>query len=198
MVALARVRVALTGFPGGPGVATFYGLDGGVLAADLQAFMVTAGSLFMSDVTIQVPPGGDVIEDTTGVITGSWTGGVFAAQHGVGVGSYAAPSGILIEWLTSTILDGKRVRGRTFLVPVASTNYGADGQVLPADVAGLTVNGNTLVNGSPGNFVIWHRPRLARAATLRLKALTAHPGGHAVVTGVRVDPKVTVLRSRRD
>lgn len=198
MVALARVRVALTGFPGAPGVATFYGLDGGVLAADLQTFFSTAGTLFMSDVTIQVPPGGDVIEDTTGVITGSWTGGVFPAQHGTGAGNYAAPAGVLVEWLTATILDGKRVRGRTFIVPVSLANYTPAGQVDATVVANLTTNGNTLATFSPGNFVIWHRPRLARAATLKLKALTAHAGGHAVVTGTRVDPKVTVLRSRRD
>lgn len=198
MTALARVRVALTGFPGGPGVATFYGLDGGVLSADLQTFFSTAGTLFMSNVTIQIPPGGDIIEDTTGVITGSWAGAVFPPSHGAGTGAYAAPAGVLIEWLTATILDGKRVRGRTFFVPVGTANYTADGQIVASDVVNLTANGNTLATFSPGNFVIWHRPRLARAATLRLKALTAHPGGHAPVTGTRVDPKVTVLRSRRD
>ena len=198
MTNLARVRVALTGFPGGPGVATFYGIDGGVLCADLQTFFTTAGTLFMSNTTIQIPAAGDVINDVDGVIVGSFTAGVFPPLHGTGTGVYAAPAGVLIEWLTQTILDGHRIKGRTFLVPVGVANYDASGQIVASDVTNLQANGNTLATFSPGNFVIWHRPRLARAATATRKALSAHVGGHAVVTGSRVSPKVTVLRSRRD
>ena len=198
MTQISRIRTALTGFPGAPGVITMYALDAGVFVADLENFWTTAGTLFMADVTLQVENAGDIIDDTTGVITGAWTSGVFPVSHGTGTGNYAAPAGVLIEWMTSTILDGRRIRGKSFIVPVGLPNFTPAGQVDASVVANLTANGVTLVTGTPGNMVIWHRPRKARAATATLPARAARPGGHALVTGVRVSPKVTVLRSRRD
>ena len=198
MTAIHRLRVGSSGYPGGPGVNTFYGLDGGVLLAEVQALYIEVAPVVPSDVTFSFEAAGDIIEDTTGVITGSWTGAVYAPIPGSAAGAYAAPVGLLFRWKTGTIADGKRVRGRTFIVPTIGSIFNTSGQVAPATVAAFDTALAAFVASNAGNFVVWHRPYAGRLATAKLKARAAHPGSHAVVTGSGTSTKAVVLRSRRD
>jgi len=179
-------------------VSTFYGLDGGVLLAEVQALYVKVAPTTPVDVTFSFPSAGDIIEDTTGVITGSWAGAVYAPIPGSAAGTYAAPVGLLFRWTTGTIADGKRVRGRTFIVPSIGNIFSASGQVDPAVVSAFDAALAAFVVANAANFVVWHRPYAGRLATAKLKARVAHPGSHAVVTGSGTSTKAVVLRSRRD
>ena len=198
MTTLNRVRVALTGFPGAPGVNTFYFLDVATAIESLNRFYTSIQSFMPNDVHVNVQRAGDTIEDTTGALTGSWLGGV---TNPIVMGStavYAGPAGIMVGWETGVVADGHRVRGRTFLVPGASNIYDVDGTILTSALAPLQAAATQLVLEQSSSFVIWHRPRLARVATATRKALSAHAGSHALVTTSRVPDKVVVLRSRRD
>ena len=198
MANIDRVRVALTGFPGGPGVATMYGLSGPALFPFVVALWGHLAVVMPPDVSIRVEPSGDTINDADGTLTGGWSIAPVTGVVGAAAGAYAAPAGACITWLTSDILDHHRVKGRTFVVPLGLANYEADGTLTSGTATGLATAGAEFVTGTAGNAVVWHRPRKARAATLTLPARVARVGGHAIITGSRVADKVAVLRSRRD
>ncbi len=195
---IARIRTVLTGFPGGPGVATMYSVNNATLAASVRAFWLAAGSYMAGGVTIQVEGGGDLLESTTGVLTGAWSGATPAVVTSPNSGVYSAPSGAVVDWLSPTILDGRRVRGRTFVVPLIGSTYEGNGTLSPSTVTGLKAAGDNLVIAESGGLCVWHRPRKARAANGTIPAVTARLGGHALITTCRVPDIAAVLRSRRD
>jgi hypothetical protein len=198
MTALSRVRTALSGFPGGPGVSTMYFLDTATATASLEAFWTSLAVVLPSGLVIEVPDAGDVIEDTTGVITGSWASSPRAPLAGSSADEYAGPCGALLEWLTATIVDGRRLRGKTFLVPMTSGEFDTTGHVNAGTVAALVGFCATLVTAEAGNLVVWHRPYAGRAAGEDGPARAPHAGAHGIVTDSRVPPLAAVLRSRRD
>ncbi len=198
MTTIARIRTVLTGFPGGPGVATMYSINTATFPASLRAFWVACANAMAQGVQIQVEGSGDLIEDTTGVITGAWSGATPAVVGSPSAGAYSAPSGAVVDWLSPTILDGRRVRGRTFIVPLTNAAYQSDGSLAAGTVTGLKDAGDALVIAEAGGFCVWHRPRKARAANGTIPAVTARAGGHALVTTCRVPDLSAVLRSRRD
>ena len=198
MTTLDRVRVEFSGFPGGPGVATHYFLDVSTAIESLSTFWAAMATLMPVDVHINVPRTGDTIEDTTGKLTGSWIGGVTTPSVGGGAGKYAAPVGFMVGWETGQIMDGHRVRGKSFVVPAESGVFSTDGSLTDGIITNIVAAANTLILAQSTSLVIWHRPFAGRAATPTHPARAAHLGGHALVTGSRVPDKAVVLRSRRD
>lgn len=198
MTTLYRTRVQWTGFPGGPGISTFYGQIDSGLTADLHTMFAALAGYLPTDVDVQVENAGDAIEDTNGDLTGAWSTDSVLTIAGTNGDGYSAPVGAELVWLTSTILDGHRVKGRTFLVPIGSTSFGTDGALNATDQAAILAIAETFIAATVGNLVVWHRPRVAKAATAYHPAVTARSGGHAPVLGTEVPNKAVVLRSRRD
>ena len=190
--------MALTGFIGGPGVSTFYAADGPSFQGPLRAFYNAIKAEFPVDVSIRVELNGDTLDPATGILTGTWVGTDTGLVQGTDSGPYSAPVGLLAKWLTPNIADGHRVRGHTFLVPAGASQFDATGQPSPAAIGGLTAACAALVTASSPNFVVWHRPAKARAATATRPARAAHVGSLAIVTGSSAGTKAAVLRSRRD
>ncbi len=185
---IQRVRVALTGFPGGPGVSTFYAIDGAALLAPLRAYYFGRRNDFPNDVRFTFETVGDIIDPITGALMGTWTGTDPADVAGLGQGNYSAPSGLSVNWLTGDVLDGHRLRGRTFMVPLVSAAYDLGGSIEATVLSSWRAESAAFVAASAANFVVWHRPRL----------LPARAGGYSVVTGATVNDRAAVLRSRRD
>lgn len=192
MARIQRLRVGLNGLPGLPGVSTFYGVSADGMGATLRAFYASISAYFPANLVIQVEGSGDVIEATTGQLVDTWTGGPKAAVQGTGVGAYAAPTGAAITWNTGTVLDGSRVRGRTFLVPLTTASYDLLGSIEAGTLAALQSAATDVATFEAGNFAIWHRPRLVSAT------LPARSGSFAFVNSAVVRDKAAVLRSRRD
>ena len=192
MTNLARVRITLSGFQGGPGVTTFYVLNPTTAMPELKGLMAGFLTKMPSVITCTYPTTGDYIDPVTGILAGSWIVSGLANDAGATSDSYSAPSGILVSWLTGGILDGHRLRGRTFFVPVSGSAYQSDGSVIDAARSTLQTTVNSKVSTLANNLVVWHRPRAASAA---------HPvdraGGYDIVTAGLVSDKVAVLRSRR-
>lgn len=198
MTTLSRVRAVWSGIPTGPGVSTFYCLNPSAFLGPLRAFLQNFSGFIPSGVSIQVEGVGDTIEDTTGDLNGSW---VFTAPDvvvGASPGAYAAPVGIVVDWLTNTILDAHRVRGRTFMVPLSSNTFQDDGTILEVNRTALAASATTFVEDAGLNFAVWHRPLSAIDAAKRKRPTVAHAGGHGLVTGGIVPDLAAVLRSRRD
>ena len=198
MPTIDRVRIALTGFPGGPGVCTFYGISGSSLLPPLHQLWDDLRGTMPVDVGIAFPASGDTIDTATGQIMGSWAGTQLPAWQGVATGGYAAPVGVALTWLTSARFSGRLLKGRSFIVPMISTVFDVNGSLLTAQLQQLEVAAALMVSQSAGNFVIWQRPRKAGPAVGTRPPVTARGGGYAVVTSSRVADKAAILRSRRD
>ena len=198
MTSLHRHRTIFNGFMGQPGVATMYFLDTTTAIASLHTLWTAWAMALPSDVTIELEPGGDTIEDTNGHLTGSWAGDPSDIIPGERTDVYAAPVGVAVDWHSGTILDGHRVRGRTFVVPSPSTCFGTDGQVVTATSNALKTAADEFIIEQSSSFVIWHRPFAGRPAAPPKPEKPAHDGGHALVLSSTVSRKPAVLRSRRD
>jgi hypothetical protein len=198
MANIARVRVTLTGFIGGPGVSTFYALDGAALIAPLRAFYDAWRNDFPADVRTQVESAGDMIDPATGALTGSWVGTPVSPSSGSSGAVYAAPVGLLVKWLTATVADRSRVKGRTFMVPIVNTDFGSDGQPSPAALDARRLDAAAFVTAASPNLVVWHRPFAGSPSVGNRPARPAHAGSVAIVVGSDISAKAAVLRSRRD
>lgn len=198
MTTLYRTRVNWTGFPGAPGVSTFYSLVEGAMQGSIRTLFASIGGLIPADVTLNVEYSGDAFNDVNGDLVGSWSEAAMDPVVGTGTGVYSAPSGLAIDWLTETIVDSHHLRGRTYIVPLIGSAYEDDGSIASATLTALVDPLNVFVGAVTGAMVVWHRPREARDADATHRAVTARAGSHGLVTTSSVPDKAVILRSRRD
>jgi hypothetical protein len=182
---LRKVPVAWTTGIGGTGVSVFYSLEATDITVALGTFFTAIRTLFPPSVTWQIPASGDVINIPDGKITGSWSGGTAATVTGSGLANYVAGTGAYVRWQTSTIRDGRRIKGRTFLVPLITSAFDSSGTITDGNVTTLQSAATALAG--TGTLTIWGRPRG--------KGATDGQAG-TVVSGLVLD-KVTSIRTRR-
>jgi hypothetical protein len=185
---LARHRTTWLGFPGAPGVTTLF-WDAATSGPNLTAwnsFLTAIAGRIPTDVTLQSQNTGDVIDDITGAIIGVWTGATQASVPGSGVGAYAAPAGVHINWRTAGIVRGHRVRGRTFLVPILASAYDSDGSLSSSALTTFRTALATFQAAAAPALLVWHRP-------------VGGAGGDSFpVTSADMPDKAAILKSRRD
>lgn len=185
MVAIREHLVQLAGIPTGQGFNVFYTADTDGFPAMVREFYFGLASYFPDAMTINVPGDGRVIEDSTGVQTGVWTEAAPAAVDCTGAGDYAAGVGAVCGWQTSTVVGGRLLRGRTFIVPLLGTKYDTDGTLDVATHNFLLSSASSLIQDAGLLFKIWHRP------------VAGAGGSSAFVTNRKVTDKVAFLKSRR-
>lgn len=141
-------------------------------------------------VTITVPSSGDIIEDTDGSLQGTWSGTGGSVTGGSAGTASAAGVGACVSWYTGGIVQGKRgprrLRGRTFLVPLSNASYESNGTLESTTLSSLKAFADGLMGA--GGLAVWHRPN----KTLVL------PGNSYAVLSNNVRDKVAILTSRRD
>src|SRR4051795_3578061 len=102
MVQIARMRVAWTGWAGGPGVTTFYA------AAAPTPAQLTALRTFIDAIKAQIPTGislqventGQIVDAATGQAVDTWSGAAQTVVNGTGTGSMSSTSGVYFRWNT--------------------------------------------------------------------------------------------------
>jgi len=190
MVDLARVRIPWTG-PAviGPAVSTFYTQGtGAALCSALSAFFSSAQSAFPNGkVTWQFPSGGEVIDSASGHLVGAWSGGPGISLTAASTdATWVSGVGARIVWNTGAVVNGRRVRGSTFMVPLKGLAYDSDGTIGSTFVSSLQAAATALVTAVP-SLTVWSRPP-AGAPT---------GGGASPVTSAQMVDAVSWLRSRR-
>lgn len=199
MAQMAKVTINWTGLPTGPGFTNLYFRDfSGTGAIDqtivndavskTDTWLAAWKSRLPNSITTGVDPTVEAIEETNGQLQAFWTGTPAAASVGTGGTAYSAPAGAVVSWYTSTVRNGRRMRGRSFMVPLATTVYEADGTFVASMVAAWLAASQTLIGtGSAADLGIWGRPTT--------------PGGTdgtwALVTSVKVPDMAAILTSRR-
>lgn len=187
MIVLARMRVTWTGSTVvGGGVSTFYSTvpTSGFKTA-VAAFFTAVAGLVPTTCTWTIPSSGDTINDDSGDLSGTWSeAGADSTVVSTLAGAYPNGVGARVVWRTSGIRGGRRVTGSTFIVPLASGSFQADGTLTDANVTTIKNAATTLLGAVP--LRIFSKP---------------HPGTDdglsSPVISVTVPDKVTWLRSRR-
>lgn len=160
------------------------------LAAIRAAFNAAAG-IFTNSTTIDFPSSGDTIDDTTGHLIGVWSvtpqpASVVGSQPGAS----AAGVGACIGWTTGGIVNGskgpRKLRGRTFLVPLSSGAYDVNGHLTSFAITTAQTLADSIMGAGP--LAVWHRPTTKGGSD----------GNSYGVGAARVRNKVAYLSSRRD
>lgn len=202
MTGMLRVTARWSGAVGLPGYSVFHFRDftetgeptqaqAGVAVDKVRAFFVGIQSLLPNVVSVQVQSDVPVIEDTNGMMTSVFSAPSVAAVGGsAGMSTeYAAPVGAVVTWRTGQVRNGRIIRGRTFLVPLARTAFAADGTLAESAISAINTAATTLRDpAGSGDLGVYSRPSVKGATD----------GRWAFASGHSVPDMGAVLRSRRD
>lgn len=193
-MAIHRVQAVWSGFQGAPGYSSFYfrpftgGGDVDLALNRVRDFFAEWRALLPTGVSIQVQSTVEEVDETTGMLTGYLDGAeVDPVNTSTSGADFAGPAGAVVNWLTGTVRNGRRMRGRTFLVPLNTNAYDTDGTLTSNALGDIRAGADLLLaNEFEQELVVWGRPN------------GGSPGEAASVTGHRVPDMAAVLRSRRD
>lgn len=179
-----------SGFSGAPGFTVLnFGREvlppgAPLIAARVAAFFTAIANRIPDNATITFP-GEMTVHADDGTLIGALAFVAPAPVNCVGLGSYAAPVGARVTWETGSIVAGRRIRGRTFLVPLVSSTFDTDGSLTSANLTLIQNAANAFLTGlatDGEDLAVWSQT-----------TSTVSP-----VTSAVVPDQATVLRSRRD
>lgn len=201
---ILRVKWKWTGFSGAPGYTVMHfrdfdgpdgggsELDGAAAARAVQStwtFFDSIKSLLPNTVRLNVEPDIDRLEDTTGKLNNSFNVGIAEIAGTAAATGYSASSGAVINWRTNGIRNSRKIRGRTFLVPLSGVAYDVDGDLKSTARTTLQTASDILAfNPSSPDLGVYARPT----------AKGASDGAWYRISGNNVPSMIAVLRSRRD
>jgi len=177
----------------GPGISVFHGrpsplAPGGAAEQDLanrcRAYFAAIANLVPNGIVWDFPAEVAELDTVTGQLVNVTpiTKPVDVSSNG-GVGVYARPAGARTDWLTGAIVSGRRLRGRTFLVPINSAQFDTAGTLVAGAISTMNAAATTYI-GTSASFSpsVWSRTH----------------GIQADIIAFNVPDTVAVLRSRRD
>lgn len=196
MASIWRYRMRWSGWAGGPGVSTLYASDvagtpqdhANAVAGLFADVMTPSGapSLMPPNVKLVGDPYVDVINPATGDQTGTVAVAPVATINGGALAAYSDVSGLSITWITAAFLNGRRVKGRTYFVPMSGGAYDTDGTLSTAVLASVQ-GAITQYLGKISEPVIWHRPTTVGGSD----------GSDSSIAAGRIIDHPAILTSRR-
>jgi len=193
-MAYTELLALWTGPAGLPGYSKFRfigDLSGSQLdaaAANLRTFLEAIKARLTSQIHIQIQSGASVHDDDGTLLSERTIGTVPLETVGSGGTNFSAASGFMVLWNTGAINGGKKVRGRTYFVPAATSNFDTDGTILEANRATILAAANAFAASTPSPAV-------------NSRARPGNPAAGNQTTAVinaTVSDKQVIMRSRRD
>jgi len=159
-------------------------------AAKTHAFLTPLINVLPNVVKVQALAEVEEINESTGDLIGFWTTPTNQDRAGTAsaTAGWAAAAGAVISWSTAGVRNGRRIRGRTFVVPLSNECWDVDGTIKSVPMGTLNTAATALTGGTDvTRFVVWARPT----------APGATDGQAANVLTHRVPDMSAILRSRR-
>lgn len=201
MATVYKVRAVWSGFQGAPGYTNLCFSD---LATDaarnaagaaVKALFTGIASNLATTWSITVQPEVTEWDVATGQLTGA---SAMTTPPTPQVGStvataYAGGSGACITWKTGAIFNGRRVVGRSFMVPLLAA-FDVDGTIGAATLAALQSSANAYVAATGADACVW-----AKQFTKPTDGTTPVQIGGTVasITSATIKDMASQLRSRR-
>lgn len=178
---------------GGTGYSVFNLREGGAVtpdqaaqnaADDIRVFFTDIDHLLPNEVSISFESEALVLDTSTGVLQDVIPVTPPASVAGLGSGVWVGGAGGRVDWSTSAIVGGHRLRGRTYIVPLSAAAFETDGTLAAASIVSLAGAGNTLISNGGLDFAIgvWSRTH----------------GVFADAISASAPDKSAILRGRRD
>ena len=177
---------------GGPGVSVFnVRLSGAALttgpqqiADNIHTFFADVAQHMPDDISFTFPAEVAEMNTTTGTLEAIHPVNAPAQVTGGNANSYMGAAGTSVIWHTEAIVAGRRLRGRTFLVPLVAGAFHTDGTLISTTAGLILQSANNLISDmeNVGSLAVWSRT-------------------HGVLADVAQPSLATlgsVLRSRRD
>lgn len=157
--------------------------------ARFREFWAEISDKMADDISVNFDPTCIAVEATTGVLTGAFTATDPSTVTGLSADDpLPRQTQGLLQLSTSSVISGRRVRGRLYLPGMVESSNDTSGNPssgLITDVAGAAAGELLPAGATTSSLVVWHRPTNGAG------------GAHAAVTGVSCSPTWAVLRSRR-
>lgn len=199
MATVSTVTAVWQGFTGAPGYSRFNFAElanaSAVQAAvnAVRTLMSTHSTGMLSGWSISVQSLVQHHDLATGVLTGETTAGTPASTINgsvVNTTPYAGGSGLVVNWITGQFWNGRKVRGRTFMVPAVG-KYSSDGTITPTVQTDWQTAGAAYAATSGVTPVVWAK-----------KFEAGNPGNQVAgaaftITGATVPDRAAQLRTRR-
>lgn len=192
---MMKIVAVWSGWAGGPGYSSFY-----TGASGDGAQLTTAANKvknFFAGITLAIPTGITISIQPTALSVNEGDGSINdevpittvpANVVGAGSANFSAPSGACVIWRTGGFVGGRRLRGKTFLVPLSGGVYDTDGTIIANRLTELRSVATTFA--TPGgaaatDFVVWHRP------------VAGAGGSSSPIISASVADRAAILSSRR-
>lgn len=191
-----RATWTWSGFSGAPGYTNLYFLDPDPISqagldqtgARTHVFWAAVAPYLPTGVTVTMPNILEEVQSDDGELVAEHVFPGGTAVNGSAGGTYASYAGACITWHSAFVVNGRKLRGRTFLVPLGNQVFSANGTLSDSVQLAIQNAGNALANATTGiDLGVWHRPTPGLS-----------DGSVAGVSHCRVNDKGAVLRSRRD
>lgn len=185
-----QYRAIWTVTGGGTGYSVFH-CDNAGDVSDAQQFVDAVGDFFtglQSAMPNDVLINGDaelVNLGEDGTLAAVFPVTPFPAVTGSGAFNYSRAAGGRIDWSTGAIVGGRRLTGRTYIVPMIAAAFSDNGLLTPAALDQMQTAGDALIAASI-------------AAGIPLKIWSKKNATSVVVSTCSVPPAGAILRSRRD
>lgn len=190
MPELAQITTVFQNFSGAPGYNNLY-FFGDPISPSTLTSASTAAFTFWNNVVVQmsqgisfaIQPDVSILDPATGALIRSMSHTPSSQSNFASAGAYAGGAGAVVGWKTAAVHRTRRLRGRTFVVPLGGGSYQSDGTLASATLTALQTHSANLQ--AVANFGVWGRP-------------VAGAGGvWSAATAYAVRDRVAVLRSRR-
>jgi hypothetical protein len=190
----SQITARYNGFTGAPGWMRMK-FSGALTVADANTAAANWRT-FLTSMATYAPSGSSITFDSTvgqfsdlGVQTGEVTLSVIpAGVSGISAATYAGGSGAVINWVTNAFHMGRKVRGRTFLVPLTSQAFAADGTLVSTAQTNIQAAGLAFAASTPQPII----------SSIKTASGGVTSGFVANILGATVPDRSAVLRSRRD
>lgn len=196
-MSIMRVRFMITGSQGLPGLHTTYWTgasstpvqaDSADVAGRVRAFWDSFKSNLASGTVISAIAGVDLLNSATGELEGGLTTGTITSVSATGTGELPASTMLLLKYTTGAIINGRRLQGRSFIGPLATTANTLGIPTAAVNTAVTTAAAFLNSGATASALVVWHRPTEEVPAGGITQPVTAYATNNTFA----------VLRSRRD
>jgi hypothetical protein len=191
-VAYTTITWVSTGYTGAPGYTklSFIGelnaADASTAAANSRTLLSSISAYIPNIVQYACQPTAQTFGTDT-VLTGEVAlTTVPVAINGAASGSYVGGSGAVVYWITNVLNGGHKIKGRTYIVPLAALGYQSDGTLASIVVTNLQSAATTFAGSTPNPCIV-----------SRQLGQSDRTNKQALIASASVKDRSAFLRSRR-